>query len=318
METVKTDGSTAIRDEMKMINALSRRELCEEEVYTFTLTLCDNEIDRDFECFSPEALKMLSSLFIGRTGIFDHSMKSADQKARIFDTYIEKQEGKLTSYGEPLLALKAKAYMLRSEENAELIREIDAGIKKEISVSCSVEKSLCSICKTDRKRRRCEHKNGERYNGKLCYTILDGAKDAYEFSFVAVPAQRGAGVTKSFKNREEKGLEEIIRTIKACEGSVELTKKQAESLGSYIDELESEASLANEYKSELKKEVIKLMSLRLPEISRESVVSVASVMTAKELKSFKQGLEKSSGSPSPQLTAANDTADKKDFSHFRI
>ena len=76
METVKTDGSTAIRDEMKMINALSRRELCEEEVYTFTLTLCDNEIDRDFECFSPEALKKLSSRLYwidGLEGIFSTS-----------------------------------------------------------------------------------------------------------------------------------------------------------------------------------------------------------------------------------------------------
>ena len=318
MERVKAEKNALSKGEMEKINALSRRELNADELYTFTLTLCDNEIDRDFECFSLSALKELSKLFIGRTGIFDHSMKSSDQKARIYDAYVEKQEGKLTSYGEPLYALKAKAYMLKSEGNAELISEIDAGIKKEVSVSCSMEKSICSVCNTDKRKKRCEHKCGKSYNGKICYTVLDGAKDAYEFSFVAVPAQRGAGVTKAFKIGEEYNLDEIIKTIKNCEGSVELTKSQAESLSSYIDGLEGSASLADEYKTELKRDVVRLMSLRLPEISREAVSSVASVMTAKELKAFKQGLEKSGSTPSPQLISESAPKDEKDYSHFRI
>ena len=43
----------------------------------------------------------------------------------------------------------------------------------------------------------CRHVKGRTYNGKLCYGELTGAKDAYEWSFVAVPAQRRAGVIKS-------------------------------------------------------------------------------------------------------------------------
>lgn len=43
-------------------------------------------------------------------------MKSSDQKARIFDTYIEKQDGRFTVDGEPLCCLKAKAYMLNNEK----------------------------------------------------------------------------------------------------------------------------------------------------------------------------------------------------------
>ena len=37
---------------------------------------------------------------------------------------------------------------------------------------------------------------GETYDGKLCCGVLSNPVDAYEFSFVAVPAQPGAGVTK--------------------------------------------------------------------------------------------------------------------------
>ena len=34
------------------------------------------------------------------------------------------------------------------------------------------------------------------FNYKICYTILDKITDSYEWSFVAVPAQVNAGVTK--------------------------------------------------------------------------------------------------------------------------
>ena len=299
------------------INEFSRRELTADEVYTFSLRLCDNEVDRDFECFSVETLGRLAELFIGKTGLFDHSMKSADQKARIYDAYLEKQEGEYTSYGEALYALKAKAYMLRSDENAELINEIEAGIKKEVSVSCSVEKNICSICGKDRKQERCGHINGNTYGKKLCFGILEGALDAYEFSFVAVPAQKKAGVTKAFKIEEDKNLDEIINTVKSCKGGLELTEKQAKSLSDYISELEDKAALGDEYRSALAKEVVKLFSLRFPELDGETVKGVVGVMTAKELKSFKIGFEKTKA-PKPQLAPESNSEVKEDFSQFRI
>ncbi|MFQ9838430.1 MAG: hypothetical protein ACLRW3_00490 [Eubacterium sp.] len=147
IQKCKTDDS-----DLQKINALARRELSADEIYVFNVTLCSNEVDRDYEKFSIESLKQLAPLFIGKTGISDHSMKSSDQKARIFDTYIEKQDGRFTVDGEPLCCLKAKAYMLNNEKNASLIEEIDAGIKKEVSVSCSMSSSKCSVCGNDRKR----------------------------------------------------------------------------------------------------------------------------------------------------------------------
>ena len=49
----------------------------------------------------------------------------------------------------------------------------------------------------------CDHEKGGEYGGKLCYHILDEPLDAYEWSFVAVPAQVNAGVTKRFALREK-------------------------------------------------------------------------------------------------------------------
>ena len=62
----------------------------------------------------------------------------------------------------------------------------------------------CSICGANQLKKPCAHIKGRSYGGSLCYTTLDGINDVYEWSFVAVPAQKNAGVTKAFDI--EKGL----------------------------------------------------------------------------------------------------------------
>ena len=302
------------KSDIEKINCFSKKKLSEDEVYIFTVKLCNNDIDRDFEKFSVDALKGLRPLFIGKTGIFDHSMKSADQKARIFDTFLEKENGSTTADGEALYTLKARAYMLKREENKTLIDEIEAGIKKEVSVSCSMNSSICSICGKDKRKGGCQHVSGKSYGEKLAYTILDAPTDAYEFSFVAVPAQREAGVTKAFKQKEY-DMESILNTIKSCAGEVTLSKTQADEISSYIDNLKEEAQLGEAYKKELSGEVAGMLSLALPQIDGELFKSIVSVMTVKELLGFRNGLKKEA--VKPQLTA-QDNKKSDNYSQFKI
>ena len=176
---------------MAKINRFTRRELGEEEVYCFSAILCDNEIDRDQEKFSRQALEKLAELFIGKTGIFNHDPKGENQTARIFDAKVVSDPERKTADGEEYACLKAEAYMVRTDSNADLIREIDGGIKKEVSVGCAVSKEICSVCGRDRRSGGCVHRKGRVYNGRKCFYILSEPTDAYEWSFVAVPAQRG-------------------------------------------------------------------------------------------------------------------------------
>lgn len=185
---------TAGTPDMKKINLFTRKELTSEDVYTFPITLCDNEIDRDGERFSTPALHTLAKLFLGKTGIFDHNPKAENQAARIYDTDIVRDSRRKTAAGETYHKLTALAYMLRTEKNADLIAEIDGGIKKEVSVGCAVSKILCSVCGKNQKDESCGHRVG--VDGT--HRILDDPIDAYEWSFVAVPAQRNAGVTKQY------------------------------------------------------------------------------------------------------------------------
>ena len=310
--------SVATNEDLAKIQQFSRRELLPEEIYVFNVDLCNNDVDRDFEKFSVETLKQMAELFIGKTGIFDHSMKSADQTARIFDAFVEKVNGKKTADGEDFYSLKAKAYMLNNEQNRSLIDSIDAGIKKEVSVSCSVDKAYCSICHTDKKRAACEHRKGKMYGDRLCFNILTDATDAYEFSFVAVPAQREAGVTKSFSIKEEAEMQDIVKMISQGD-EITLSKSQTNELYSYIEGLKQEAELGEAYKKKLIKQVVDLFKSAFPKMDEALFVSVASVMTSKELLGFCDGMKKSLNESKikPQLAVKAETK-TNDYSDFKI
>ena len=198
------------KEVLDKINGFTRREFAPEELYEFTVILCDNDIDRDFERFSDGALEKLKELFVGKTGIFDHEASTSNQNARIFGTELVTDESRRTKYGEPYKYLKASAYMVRTDENKTLIAEIDGGIKKEVSISCSAAKRKCSVCGCDKAVGSCAHAKGKTYDGRQCHIVLDDITDAYEWSFVAVPAQVNAGVTKRFtEETAEKSAAEI-------------------------------------------------------------------------------------------------------------
>lgn len=271
--------------EIELINRFTRKNFEPGELYTFSLILCDNEIDRDTERFSLEALEKLSKLFVGKSGIFDHSMSGKDQTARIYQTEVITDDTRETAACESYTYVKAKAYMVKTAGNADLIAEIDAGIKKEVSVGCAVAKTICSICQSDIKRDGCEHTKGRSYGGKLCHTILCEPTDAYEWSFVAVPAQKGAGVIKSFTTQGE----DIIKSIKAAD-EIFLTKAQLEAVGEYIGELEEAARFGGEYKSELTREVVKAGAKAVPEIESEGLQEICGVLTVKQLQSLRDAL----------------------------
>ena len=114
--------------ELAAVNAFAKTELRPEDVYVFSVLLCDNEVDRDFERFTQKSLEELGELFIGKTGISDHEWKSANQVARIYRTEVLTDAARQTASGEAYTYLKGHAYMLRTEENAGLIAEIGQAV----------------------------------------------------------------------------------------------------------------------------------------------------------------------------------------------
>ena len=162
--------------EMEALNAFARRELSPGEVYTFTVKLCDNEVDRDFERFSDACLEELAGLFVGKTGLLDHAWTAAGQLARIYRTEVVAEMGRTNSAGITYRYLKGWAYLLRNPDTEPFIQAIEGGIVREISVGCAVSEKTCSICG----EKDCIHIPGQVYDGELCHRVLSGATDAFE------------------------------------------------------------------------------------------------------------------------------------------
>ena len=195
------DAHAVAEEDLKAINKLAPVPLTAEEVFTFKAVLCDNELDRQYDQFTLKALQDLQKLFLGKTVIKDHNRSTDNQVARIYKTELV-QGTKTVKSGELYTQLVAHCYMVRTASNADLIAEIKGGIKKEGSVGFAPSSSICSICGTDNTKTYCRHWPGKSYDKDggptVCTFTLAGVKDAYEFSLVAVPAQRAAGVSKSY------------------------------------------------------------------------------------------------------------------------
>ena len=273
----------------------------------FSVVLCDNDIDRDFERFSREALHTLSALYVGKTGIFDHSMMSQHQAARIFSCRVEEIPGRSTKTGEPYCRLVARAYVPKTDKHADLIAELDAGIKKEVSVGCAVGQVRCSICGADLRGKPCRHKKGQTYDGLLCHAVLSHPTDAYEWSFVAVPAQREAGVVKAYLpqlREEDTPMEHLIQQWK--EGT-DCTLTGAQSLKLYHawQELEELAQEGKQYREELRRDVVRMSAAVQPELSAQVMEGLSKRMTLEELRTFRKAYASKMQdvlSPVPQLS----------------
>ena len=273
-EAVGSGVPTAMQ--LEAINALARARLNGEQVYVFSLRLCDDQVDRDGERFDTAALPALAKLFIGKTGIVDHKWSAENQVARIFETQVVRERD--VSY------IKAWAYIRRGGANEEIIADIEAGIKKEVSVGCAMGRAVCSVCGSE--YGTCGHRKGESYEGQVCCAILQEPVDAYEFSFVAVPAQREAGVLKGMGARRF-SLKEI-----AQEHGVQ---------GEYR-ELCKQAELGKRYQKELEDSIVRLgLSLELG-VAEPVLRSIAQRAKAEDLLVLREALEQRLAESLPVVT----------------
>ena len=269
-------GGIPTAAQLEAINGQAKASMTAEQVYVFSLRLCDDQVDRDMERFDTAALPGLAKLFIGKTGIVDHQWSAGNQVARIFEAEVVQEDR--VSY------IKAWAYIRRGGVNEEVIADIEAGIKKEVSVGCAMGRAVCSICGSE--YGTCGHVKGEHYDGQLCVAILKEPMDAYEFSFVAVPAQPNAGV------------------LKALGGGNRTLKELAEQFGAQNEyrTLLKEAQLGREYKKQIGNDVVRLcLSLDLG-VEEPALRAITEKAGAEELLKLKEALETRLAESMPMVT----------------
>ena len=264
-ETQVQSSGVATYGQLEAINAQAKAKLTAEQVYVFSLRLCDDQVDRDGERFDTRALPELAKLFIGKTGVMDHRWSSNAQVARIFAAEVVCEDG--ISY------IKAWAYIRRGGKGDDVIEDIEAGIKKEVSVGCAMGRAVCSVCGSE--YGSCGHQKGEAYDGQVCCAILQEPMDAYEFSFVAVPAQREAGVLKGM-GAGRRSLKELAQEFGV----------QAE-----YRALFKEAQLGRRYCKQIQDDVVRLCLCLDLGVAEPILRSVMEKAGAEELLQMKQALE---------------------------
>lgn len=303
---------------LEKINRYTRRKFRAEELYTFPVALCDNEVDRDGERFTVQALHGLAKLFVGKTGVFDHDPMAKNQTARIYDCHVEEDKSRLTSCGEPYTRLVADAYLPRTEANREFISALEAGIKKEVSVGCAVRSVKCSVCGADLRNGTCEHRRGQIYGGVLCCAVLDDPSDAYEWSFVAVPAQREAGVLKRFGVPNGR---DVLKFLRETGGETILTPAQREALVAEFDRLEQQAADGREYRAELEKDFLRYGALAQPGLPWESLKTASKALSVQDLKNWNAAFRRQAEKTvplSPQLAGDGKAKSEDGNEPFRI
>ena len=274
---VKKEASAAAvgvpnAQQLEKINALAKGTLTAEQVYVFSVRLCDDQVDRDFERFDTEALPVLAKLFVGKSGIVDHKWSAGSQLARIFDTEILTEDG--------VTGIKAWAYIRRGGAGDEWIADIEAGIKKEVSVGCAMGRSVCSVCGGE--YGSCGHRKGEYYEGQLCCAILRDPVDAYEFSFVAVPAQREAGVLKGMGR--QRCLKELAEEFGVQEEYWGLWKL---------------ARMGQQYQKQLSDEVVRLGLMLGLKVAEPVLRSAAEKLSGAELVELRNALREQAAEKYP-------------------
>lgn len=184
-------------EDYQLIKELLPHPVSKEDLFVYSIKLCDNLLDREGEFFSLSSLSQIAELFLGVGGIFNHNWEGSQHHSRIYRTEVLSDETvEKTPVGEVYSYVVAYAYTLNTEENKTFLDKLKSGILREVSIGFEDDETV-----------------------KVAYgdteaTRIDSVTDAYEWSFVSVPAQPFAGVVKSHKSiKKEEGNMSLVAAI---------------------------------------------------------------------------------------------------------
>jgi len=177
-------------DRAAAVNHYALRALDPAEYAVFTLDLCNNQIDRHFSRFPGEELARINDLVPGRPLMERHDLRGSLPRGRFFRSALHR-DGDVVS-------VRPEVYVLRTEENADFILNIEGGVYRETSIGFSFRTPECSVCGKD--LRTCDHMPGRPYAGETCHFIMREVLEVAEGSVVSAGSQ-GTGFV-----REGRGL----------------------------------------------------------------------------------------------------------------
>lgn len=168
------DGDSAAE-----VNRFALRPLEPQEFAVFTLDLCHNQIDRHHSRFPADELEKISAMAPGRPLMERHDLRGSLPRGTFFRSQLHRDGNRVS--------VRPDVYVLRTQDNADFILNIEGGVYRDTSIGFSFEMPECSICAKD--LRTCDHVPGKTYGDHQCHYIMRNVLEVIEGSVVSSGSQ---------------------------------------------------------------------------------------------------------------------------------
>ena len=182
------------RKNLETIRAVAGADLNADDFHVRAAIVCNSERDHYYSRFSPEALNEVAELLPGRPLMVGHDYRGLPV-GRFFSAKRDfAQQGRRPKRDGYFV--EAQFYVTRDDQGDALVRRIDQGIYREVSLGWRCLGADCGICKSPiADMERCQHSPGEVYDEGLCDFQFSDVTTVLETSLVFSGGQKG---TKTF------------------------------------------------------------------------------------------------------------------------
>ena len=101
-----------------------KNDFPKEKIFVYTVKACDNLIDREYQCFSHNALMDITSLITAKPYIDNHIRDINGQHSRVYKAELIVDEDRKNERGENYEYVLAYCYMVNNEKNKYIIDDI--------------------------------------------------------------------------------------------------------------------------------------------------------------------------------------------------
>lgn len=232
-----------ITQEFEHIRPLVSADTTADQLYIFSIKMCNSEIDSDADKLTPTFLQQFADFVTASTIplIKDHNWVAENQVGRVYRAEVL-SEG-LDSQGEAYTYVLGYAYVAA---NSEIVNRLKLGLLSEVSVGFDGKGYTCSVCGAGVLSHDCKCPNGHTFGstieGVTVYRNVGECTSALECSFVPVPAQDGAEVQSKSKEVMKVKRSEFFKKLG-------LKSKKAEEEESTVVAADTTPATADETKS---------------------------------------------------------------------
>jgi len=190
MFTQYEGGERAMKEKfLPDINRLAASAMSADDFHVRGAYICNTARDYYYSRFSVDALNEVADMIRGRPVLIGHQHDSVPVGRFFNASVVYEQRGR-----EPRRDnnwVKAHFYIPADDEGNRLVRRIDAGIYKEVSLGWRCAGADCSICGNPiNDRNACQHVPGEVYDEGFCEYVFNGITSVLEGSLVYAGGQK--------------------------------------------------------------------------------------------------------------------------------